>query len=97
MPLRCCSSDAQADDQVYTLIALNVVVFLLWQYGLQSWQRFRDPSLHNFLTKNFVLNEANIMAGRVWTLLTACFSHSSGTHIFVNCLSLYFVAPAVAS
>ncbi|KAI9638029.1 uncharacterized protein MKK02DRAFT_31543 [Dioszegia hungarica] len=82
---------------VYTLIALNVVVFLLWQYGLQSWQRFRDPSLHNFLTKNFVLNEANIMAGRVWTLLTACFSHSSGTHIFVNCLSLYFVAPAVAS
>jgi membrane associated rhomboid family serine protease len=53
--------------------------------------------LYHWLTQNFVLNEANIMAGRLWTLLTACFSHSTGSHIFVNCLGLYFVAPAAAS
>lgn len=83
--------------QIYGLIGVNVAVFLLWQYAVQSWQRFRDPALYQWLTKNFILNENNIMAGRIWTLLTACFSHSSGSHIFVNCLGLYFVAPAAAA
>ncbi|RSH93830.1 hypothetical protein EHS25_006479 [Saitozyma podzolica] len=82
---------------IYGLIGINVAVFLLWQYAVQSWQRFRDPALYQWLTKNFILNENNIMAGRIWTLLTACFSHSSGSHIFVNCLGLYFIAPAAAA
>lgn len=87
----------QLTDQIYGLIGANVSIFLLWQYATTSWQRFRDPSLYQWMTKNFVLNEYNMMAGRIWTLLTACFSHSSGTHIFMNCLGLYFIAPAVAS
>ena len=49
------------------------------------------------MMKNFVLNEPNIMAGRLWTLITSSFSHSGGQHILVNCLGLYFVAPAAAS
>jgi rhomboid-like protein len=48
------------------------------------------------MTRNFLINEANIQAGRIWTFVTSCFSHSSGTHIFVNCLGLYFMAPAAA-
>jgi membrane associated rhomboid family serine protease len=90
------SPDRQLIIQIYGLIAVNVGVYLLWQYAMQSWQRFRDPSLYYWLVNNFVLNEANIMGGRIWTLVTACFSHSSGQHIFMNCLGLYFIAPAVA-
>ncbi|ODO02903.1 hypothetical protein I350_05745 [Cryptococcus amylolentus CBS 6273] len=81
---------------VYALIGINGGVYLLWQYALQSAQRFRDPTLLYFLRNNFILNEANVFAGRIWTLVTSAFSHSSGTHILVNCLGLYFVAPAAA-
>ncbi|KAL7424318.1 hypothetical protein Q5752_001908 [Cryptotrichosporon argae] len=82
---------------IYGLIGVNVGVFLLWQYGISSYQRFRDPSTYHFLTRHFVLNEANIMAGRIWTLVTSSFSHSSGSHILMNCIGLYFIAPATAS
>ncbi|WVQ78442.1 hypothetical protein IAT38_000528 [Cryptococcus sp. DSM 104549] len=81
---------------VYGLIAANVGVFLLWQYALSSAQRFRDPSLLIFMRKNFILNEFNVMSGRIWTLITSAFSHSTGSHIFINCLGLYFMAPAAA-
>lgn len=82
---------------IYGLIGLNIAIYLLWQYAMTSYQRFRDPIWLQFLYNNFVLNEGNIMNGRIWTLLTACFSHSTGSHILVNCLGLYFVAPAAAS
>ncbi|WRT67449.1 uncharacterized protein IL334_004420 [Kwoniella shivajii] len=81
---------------VYGLIGINGGVFLLWQYALSSAQRFRDPTLFKFLQQNFILNEVNVFSGRVWTLVTSAFSHMSGTHIFVNCLGLYFLAPAAA-
>lgn len=48
------------------------------------------------MVRNFLINEMNIQAGRLWTFVTSCFSHSSGSHIFVNCLGLYFMAPAAA-
>lgn len=81
---------------IYGLIGLNVGIFLLWQYAFQSWNRFKDPTLYLFMQKNLVLNESNIMAGRIWTLVTSSFSHSKGDHIFWNCLGLYFIAPAAA-
>ncbi|WWC60786.1 uncharacterized protein I303_103362 [Kwoniella dejecticola CBS 10117] len=81
---------------IYGLIGINGGVFLLWQYAISSAQRFRDPTLFFFLQKNFILNEVNVFSGRVWTLVTSAFSHMSGSHIFVNCLGLYFLAPAAA-
>lgn len=47
--------------------------------------------------QNFILSEVNIRAGRLWTLITSCFSHKSGGHIFFNALGLYFIAPACVS
>ncbi|WVO14170.1 hypothetical protein L204_101801 [Cryptococcus depauperatus] len=82
---------------IYGLIGINGAVFLLWQYAVSTAQRFRDPSLLYFMRKNFILNKINIFSGRIWTLVTSAFSHSTGTHIFVNCLGLYFLAPAAAS
>ncbi|CAD6565876.1 MAG: hypothetical protein TREMPRED_001901 [Tremellales sp. Tagirdzhanova-0007] len=58
--------------------------------------RFRDPSLWQFMLNNFVLSEANVTQGRIWTILTSAFSHSQGQHIILNCLGLYFIAPAAA-
>ncbi|KAK1925158.1 hypothetical protein DB88DRAFT_488119 [Papiliotrema laurentii] len=82
---------------IYALIGLNVGVYLLWQYAKSSWTRFRDPKLYQFMQRNFILSEANIMAGRLWTLVTSSFSHSRGDHILINALGLYFIAPAALS
>lgn len=64
---------------------------------LTQQQRFRDPKLFMAMWANFILSEVNIRAGRIWTLVTSSFSHMGGSHIFVNCLGLYFVAPAAAA
>ncbi|BEJ12304.1 hypothetical protein CspHIS471_0207640 [Cutaneotrichosporon sp. HIS471] len=81
---------------VYIIMALNAIVFLAWQYAISSWQRFRDPSLYNWMWKNFILCMPNITEGRIWTLVTSTFSQMSTAHIFFNMLGLYFMAPAVA-
>lgn len=48
------------------------------------------------MVKNFILNWPNVQAGRLWVLITSCFSHEKPTHIFVNALCLWFFGPAVA-
>ena len=40
-------------------------MYLLWQYAISSFQRFRDPTLYSFMQKNFIMSEYNIMAGRM--------------------------------
>lgn len=49
------------------------------------------------MVRNFILNMPNVLAGRVWVLLTSCFSHMTTAHILVNSIGLWFAAPAVAS
>ncbi|KAJ9105231.1 hypothetical protein QFC21_001596 [Naganishia friedmannii] len=68
---------------VYGLIGLNVAIYGLWQYANTSWSRFRDPSLYYWMTRNFIVSEANFAAGRF-----------TSSHIFLNMLGLYFIAPA---
>lgn len=50
---------------VYGLIGLNVAIYGLWQYAHTSWSRFRDPSLYYWMTRNFIVSEANFAAGRL--------------------------------
>jgi membrane associated rhomboid family serine protease len=68
------------------LIALNVVVFVLWQFfGAEDW--FAD---------NFTCSASQVFEhGKVWTLLTAAFSHEYLFHIFVNMMCFWFSARAV--
>ncbi|GAA5897252.1 hypothetical protein JCM8208_003770 [Rhodotorula glutinis] len=80
---------------VFGLIALNVGVYGAWQYGNALAVRFRDASWLKFLQRNFTVSWHNISSGRVWTLVTSAFSHEGTSHILVNMLSLYFMAPAV--
>jgi membrane associated rhomboid family serine protease len=68
------------------LIVVNVAVFLAWQiwYG-EAW-----------LEDNFTCSASLVFRhGKVWTLLTAAFSHEAPLHIFVNMFCLWFAGRAV--
>jgi membrane associated rhomboid family serine protease len=78
-----------------TILAINGGVFLLWQGAKSTYQTTRDPTLWIFLRDNFLVNWQNITSGRVWTLITSCFSHQDIEHALFNGLSFYFMAPAV--
>ncbi|BGP24724.1 rhomboid family protein [Rhodotorula toruloides] len=80
---------------VGALIALNLAVFAAWKYGYELARRFRDISWLRFLQDNFTVSWHNFTQGRVWTLLTATFSHEMTGHILLNMLSLFFFAPGV--
>ncbi|KAG1753828.1 uncharacterized protein EDB91DRAFT_1234210 [Suillus paluster] len=77
------------------IIAINAGVFLLWQGAKSTYQTTRDPTLLIFLRNNFLVNWNNITSGRVWTLITSCFSHQDIEHALFNGLSFYFMAPGV--
>ncbi|OAX40669.1 rhomboid-domain-containing protein [Rhizopogon vinicolor AM-OR11-026] len=77
------------------IIAINASVFLLWQGAKSTYQTTRDPTLLLFLHNNFLVNWKNITSGRVWTLITSCFSHQDIEHALFNGLSFYFMAPSV--
>lgn len=51
---------------VYGLIGVNVAIYGLWQYANTSWTRFRDPSLYYWMSRNFIVSEANFAAGRLY-------------------------------
>jgi rhomboid-like protein len=61
---------------VSLIIAVNVVVFVLWQSD--------DPRQLAFMEDNFAVSWDALAAGRYWTLLTSVFSHSLLLHILIN-------------
>ncbi|EGO27384.1 hypothetical protein SERLADRAFT_382112 [Serpula lacrymans var. lacrymans S7.9] len=79
----------------YGIIGLNVGVFLTWQAATATWQQTGDTSLIRFLRDNFVVEMRNISSGRIWTLVTSCFSHRDFSHALFNGLTFFFMAPAV--
>jgi hypothetical protein len=56
---------------VYGLIGVNVAIYGLWQYANTSWTRFRDPSLYYWMSRNFIVSEANFAAGRLYVSLSS--------------------------
>lgn len=61
---------------VSLIIAINVVVFLLWQTA-------NEARLLN-LEDNFTVSWNGLAAGRYWTLLTSVFSHNVLFHVLIN-------------
>lgn len=47
------------------------------------------------MERNFTSSVKNLKEGRIWTLITSCFSHSGAGHIFTNLITLYFMAGPV--
>lgn len=67
--------------RVNYLLILACIGLSLW-----AWQPSVNP---NFLDTNFVFSWNNLLAGRVWTLVTALFLHASPEHLFGNMLFLF--------
>ncbi len=68
----------------HRLIILNIVVFVLWQL----------PGLRDFMSDQFTVSWQGLFgAGRLWTPLTAAFSHQGLWHLFWNMLFLHWFGP----
>jgi membrane associated rhomboid family serine protease len=65
----------------YTIIAINVIVFVLTLLFPNTDFGVQDNSL--------------VMQGQYWRIFTAMFLHASIFHIGLNMLSLFFIGPAV--
>ncbi|KAN0097702.1 hypothetical protein V8E55_002148 [Tylopilus felleus] len=79
----------------YTIIAVNAGVYLTWTLAMQTYHTTGDGTLLRFMLDNFRVDMRNVTSGRVWTLLTSCFSHMEATHALFNGMTFYFMAPAV--
>jgi rhomboid-like protein len=66
---------------VRSIIKLNILVFLAWN--------FTGPRFQDLMMENFVVSWQYLEHGRIWTLLTAVFSHINLLHLMVNMYALY--------
>jgi len=73
---------------VYSIMAVNVAIFGVWQYAEGNATRFRDRRLLRFMFDNFSDSAHNLREGRVWTLITSAFSHRDWYHILLNMMVL---------
>ncbi|KAF8707729.1 Rhomboid protein, partial [Rhizoctonia solani] len=83
------------DHIFYAILGVNGLVFLMWGWAQENLQKFRDPEPLRFMFKHFTTSWNNVLEGRIWTLLTACFSHEMTGHLLVNGMSFWFMAPPV--
>ncbi|GBE79270.1 predicted protein [Sparassis crispa] len=71
------------------------MVFVAWHLAVAKYRTTGDPSTFAFMIQNFTVSMTNIRAGRIWTLLTCCFSHKDTAHLLFNGLTYSFMAPDV--
>jgi rhomboid-like protein len=69
------------------LIAMNLFVYLLWL--------FADVPRQPFMISHFLVSWSGVTEGRIWTLLTAVFSHNMFFHFFINMFVLNSFGPIV--
>jgi len=75
-----------ADSNIlWVIIALNVAVYLLWQVLSTT------PGGRKLMVENFMISLNNLKSGRIWTILTATFSHYELLHLLFNMFTLYFI------
>lgn len=66
---------------VKTIIAINIGVFVLWNFS-------NDATLQ-FMFENFLVSWTGLLEGKFWTLLGSAFSHNSLLHLLVNMYAFY--------
>lgn len=67
------------------ITAANVAVWLTWFFVAPL---SGSSDLRKALADHFTLSEANIAAGRYWTLITSAFSHQNPFHLLFNMFAL---------
>ncbi|KAK9818662.1 hypothetical protein WJX74_010654 [Apatococcus lobatus] len=70
-------------NAIYGLIAANVAGFLYWRV---------DP---RFMARHATVSYSSLADGRIWTLVTAAFSHQDGWHLAANMFTFYFFASTI--
>lgn len=79
----------RANQTLWTLIGVNVVVFILWQLS-------RNSLFEIFMAEHFLLSLESVRSLRLWTLVTSGFSHYSASHLLFNMLGLWVFGQEVA-
>ena len=77
---------------MFSIIGANLAVFSGWYFA----ERNRDWRLYKTMQDHFTVSR-NSALERPHTLLTAAFSHSSGTHLLGNMVTLFFFGPPVVA
>jgi len=75
----------RTDQVIWTLIALNVAVFIGWQ----------SPALRGFMQEHFAVSAEAVLSLRLWTLITAEFSHFDTMHLLFNMWGLYLFGRSI--
>ncbi len=70
---------------MWQLVALNVLVYVLWQM----------PALRGLMAANFMVSAESVFGLRLWTLITSAFSQFTPTHLFSNALGIYFFGSSI--
>ncbi len=79
-------NDRLYTDQVFWgLVAVNVIVYVMWQLD----------ELFPFMLTHFRVSLAGVLDGRVWTLLSAAFSHREPWHLLFNLFGIYVFGRAI--
>ena len=68
---------------VPVIIAINVLIFLAWQASRGN------EALEAVMAGNFLVSTNHLLAGHLWTLVTAAFSHIDLWHIALNMFVLW--------
>ncbi|ORY52857.1 rhomboid-domain-containing protein [Rhizoclosmatium globosum] len=76
------------DVVLYSIIGINTIVFLLWQYAIIE-KRNGNGAWLNFMQDNFYSNWHSLEAGRWWTSITCAFSHNTILHFGLNMFVLH--------
>ncbi|MGE4632200.1 MAG: rhomboid family intramembrane serine protease [Planctomycetota bacterium] len=69
---------------VKLIVAINIAVFIAWHVAPR-----------NFMQYEFMTSWLHLSTGRIWTPLTAAFSHYSFFHILINMLVFLSFAPVL--
>jgi len=88
------SSSSSPSSVVLGILGVNTLVFGAWKFARQ---RAKEGKTFPYTTmmRHFTSGEPHLLAGRWWTLLSACFSHQDTSHFAINMLTFALTAPAI--
>ncbi|KAJ2359336.1 hypothetical protein IWW50_000146 [Coemansia erecta] len=89
-------TELSPESLVYLIIAINGVVFMVWQTAISRRNSLGDTKLMATMMKNFTTMWVNLQEGRIWTLVTPAFSHIEPMHMLINMFMLFTFGTDIA-
>jgi len=85
------------ENVVYSIIALNIIVYLLWETAIYNQEEYYDDELLEFMNSHFTISWTNLIKRkRYWTVITSMFSHQDIIHLANNMFTFYSFALPVS-